>query len=241
MSKPELHITHIYPNEMNTYGDRGNLLVLEKRALWHGLKPVIHYYNAGTQFPESDLVLGGGGQDSAQDDIQVDVLRIGDTLHKLAAAGTPMLMVCGTYQLFGNRFITSDGQEIKGIGIFDIETLGGSKRMIGNVSVETKDWGLLYGFENHSGQTTLGEAQLPLGTVTKGGGNNGRDKTEGARAFNVVGTYMHGPILPNNPQFADWMIAEALRKKGIEHKLAVLSEEDALAERVRLSASDRPY
>jgi CobQ-like glutamine amidotransferase family enzyme len=128
-----LHIVHIYPNEMNTYGDRGNLLVLEKRARWHGVDPVIHYYHAGDPFPaEADLILGGGGQDSAQSGIQTDILRIGSTLHKLVEADVPMLMVCGTYQLFGNRFVTVNGEEIKGIGIFDVETLGGPKRLIGN-------------------------------------------------------------------------------------------------------------
>jgi hypothetical protein len=150
-----------------------------------------------------------------------------------------MLMVCGTYQLFGNRFVTQGGQEIKGIGIFDIETLGGSKRMIGNVAVETKEWGTLYGFENHSGQTILGGGQQPLGKIIKGSGNNGTDKTEGARTSNTIGTYMHGPLLPNNPRFADWLIAEALRQKGIEPTLK--KSEDSLAEQTRRSAAKRNY
>jgi CobQ-like glutamine amidotransferase family enzyme len=239
MNKPELHIVHIYPNEMNTYGDRGNLMVLQKRALRHGLKPIIHYYSVGDTFPEADLVLGGGGQDSAQADIQADILRIGDKLRNLVEHDVPMLMVCGTYQLFGNRFVTFDGREIRGISIFDMETIGGSKRMIGNIAVDTETWGTLYGFENHSGQTTLGQTQQPLGKVSKGGGNNSQNKTEGARTHNAIGTYMHGPMLPNNPRFADWMITEALRQKGVNFKPAKL--DDTLATRARQNAAHRPY
>jgi len=236
----KLHIVHIYPNEMNTYGDRGNLLVLQKRARWHGLEPVIHYYGAGQTFPkDADLILGGGGQDSAQGDIQTDILRIGDKLHGLVGAGVPMLMVCGTYQLFGNRFVTFEGQEIKGIGIFDMETVGGPKRLIGDTAVETAGFGMLYGFENHSGKTYLGSGQASLGKVSRGNGNNGEDKTEGARTQNAIGTYLHGPLLPNNPQLADWMLAEALHRKGAGFEPAKL--DDSLAEQSRHNAARRPY
>ncbi len=236
----KLHVVHIYPNEMNTYGDRGNLLVLEKRAQWHGLEPVIHYYSAGDLFPkEVDIVLGGGGQDSAQSDIQKDILRIGNKLHTLVDAGVPMLMVCGTYQLFGNRFLTVDGKEIKGIGVFDVETIGGAKRLIGNIAVETEEFGTLYGFENHSGQTRLGQDQPELGKVARGNGNNGEDKTEGARTRNAIGTYMHGPLLPNNPQLADGLIRLALQRKGATVQLK--SIDDELAVRSRQNAAKRSY
>lgn len=236
----KLHIVHIYPNEMNTYGDRGNLLTLQKRAEWLGLEPVLHYHHAGQEFPrEADIILGGGGQDSAQSDIQVDILRQGALLNKLCEDGVPMLMVCGTYQLFGKRFVTYTGEEIQGIGIFEIETIGGDKRMIGNVAVKTDNWGTLYGFENHSGQTTLDQIQRPLGRVIKGGGNNGQDGTEGVRTNNVIGTYMHGPVLPNNPQLADWMIWVAARRKNVSFELKAL--DDKLAELTRHSASDRVY
>lgn len=238
MSK--IHIVHIYPNEMNTYGDRGNLLTLTRRAEWHGLEPVVHYYNAHDTFPEqADIVLGGGGQDSAQSDIQEDILRIGDKLHALVDAGVPMLMVCGTYQLFGNRFVTHEGQEIKGIGIFDIETIGGPKRLIGNVAVETADFGTLYGFENHSGKTYLKNTQKPLGKVTRGNGNNGEDKTEGARTHNALGTYQHGPLLPNNPQLADSLLTLAMQRRGTEIELKPI--DDALAIQSRLNAKTRKY
>ena len=236
----KLHILHIYPNEMNTYGDRGNLLTLMKRAQWHGLEPVVHYYNAGDEFPpDVDIVLGGGGQDSAQDEIQTDILRIGDHLHQLVNAGVPMLMVCGTYQLFGNRFVTQDGKEIKGIGIFDVETLGAPKRLIGNIAVKSQEFGTLYGFENHSGKTYLKDPTQALGKVLRGNGNNGEDKTEGVRVKNAIGTYMHGPLLPNNPQLADSLLRLAMEYQGTEVELKLI--DDSLADLSRQNATRRKY
>jgi len=236
----KLHIVHIYPNEMNTYGDRGNLLTLKRRAEWHGLEPAVHYYHVGDALPKQvDIVLGGGGQDSAQGAIQDDVLRIGDELHALVGAGVPMLMVCGTYQLFGNRFVTNDGQEIKGIGIFDVETIAGMKRLIGNTAVETEDFSTLYGFENHSGRTYLKNDQKALGTVTRGSGNNGEDGTEGARTNNAIGTYLHGPLLPNNPHLADALLTLAAQHAGFELKTKGLDDE--LASRARMAAVTRKY
>lgn len=236
----KLHIVHIYPDDMNTYGDRGNLLTLQKRAEWHGHEAVTHYYSVGDTFPkEADIILGGGGQDSAQADIQTDILRIGDTLHTLVKDGVPMLMVCGTYQLFGKRFVTYTGEEIRGIGVFDIETTGGPKRLIGNVAVETTGLGTLYGFENHSGKTFLGAGQQPLGAITRGSGNNGEDKTEGARTHNAIGTYLHGPLLPNNPQLTDELIRLALERKHADTALKAI--DDSLAVRARQDASHRTY
>jgi CobQ-like glutamine amidotransferase family enzyme len=236
----KIHILHIYPDEMNTYGDRGNLLTLQRRAEWHGLEPVIQYYHVGDSLPKQvDLVLGGGGQDSAQTDIMEDMLRIGDQLHALVQNDVPMLMVCGTYQLFGNRFITHDGQEIEGIGIFDVETIGGAKRLIGNAAIQTADFGMLYGFENHSGRTFLKDPGQALGTVTRGKGNNGEDKTEGIRVRNAIGTYLHGPLLPNNPTLADSLLRLALTSKGISHTFVPV--DDSLSEIMRHSASSRSY
>jgi len=236
----KLHILHIYPNEMNTYGDRGNLLTLQRRAEWHGLEPVIHFYHVGGTLPKDvDIVLGGGGQDSAQTDIMQDVLVIGDQLHALVLHGVPMLMVCGTYQLFGNRFLTRDGQDIQGIGIFDVETIGGSKRLIGNAAVKTADFGMLYGFENHSGRTYLKGTQQALGTVTRGSGNNGEDATEGARTKNAIGTYLHGPLLPNNPELTDNLLRMAMQRKGVEFTPKILSDE--LSIQSRKNAQSRKY
>ena len=235
-----IHLLHLYPNEMNTYGDRGNLLTLARRAEWHGLKLVVHYHHAGDKIPlQVDLVLGGGGQDSAQTDIQADILRIGNKLHKLVEAGVPMLMVCGTYQLFGNRFVTRDGAEIKGIGIFDVETIGGDKRLIGNAAVQTTDYGTLYGFENHSGRTYLKGDQQAFGTIVRGNGNNGEDKTEGARTYNAIGTYLHGPLLPNNPVLADHLLTLALQVSGTEITLKPL--DDSRARETQAAAARRKY
>ncbi|HET9721745.1 MAG TPA: glutamine amidotransferase [Candidatus Saccharimonadales bacterium] len=235
----QLDILHLYPNELNTYGDYGNALVLRKRALWHGLQPRIHHHHPGGKLPDQiDIVIGGGGQDSAQTDVQKDILKIADELHRLVAAGAPMILICGTYQLFGHRYVTHDGQEVRGIGIFDAETFGATKRMVGNVKVKS-DFGWLYGFENHSGQTFLGRNQPPLGKVIRGGGNNGKDKTEGARINNVFGTYMHGPLLPNNPQFCDELIKLAAinrYKKFVPAKI-----NDSLSELTRAAANHRRY
>lgn len=238
MSK--IHILHIYPDEMNTYGDRGNLLCLQRRAEWHGHEPVIHYYRVGDSLPRNvDIVLGGGGQDSAQDDIQTDILRIGDELHKLVENNIPMLLVCGTYQLFGKRFVTNDGHEIKGINVFDVETFAGPKRLVGNSAVETTDFGTLYGFENHSGRTILGSDQQYLGKVTRGKGNNGQDGTEGARTNNAIGTYLHGPLLPGNPALADGLLRLALQCKSADASFSNI--DDSLVTKMRQNAVNRKY
>jgi CobQ-like glutamine amidotransferase family enzyme len=235
----ELHILYLYPNELNTYGDHGNALTLSRRIEWHDMKPVMHYHHPGARLAENiDIVIGGGGQDSAQADVQKDILKIGGQLRKLADANVPMILICGTYQLFGHRFLTNQGQEVKGIGIFNLETIGGDKRMIGNVMVKS-DFGVLFGFENHSGQTFLSGDQKPFAKVLRGNGNNGKDKTEGARTNNVFGTYMHGPFLPNNPKFCDILIKKAATNKGIE--LVGESIDDTLVEQVRLNARRRSY
>ncbi len=235
----QIDILHLYPNELNTYGDHGNALTLNRRLEWHGFEPVFHYHHPESGLPKQiDLVIGGGGQDSAQSDVQADILRIGDKFHQLAQAHVPMLLVCGTYQLFGHRFITYRGEEIKGIGIFDVETIAGSKRMIGNVMVKS-EFGILFGFENHSGKTFLGSDQAALGKVLRGGGNNGKDKTEGARTMNVFGTYLHGPFLPNNPQFCDELIKIAAHNRYGEFMPAVI--DDGLAQLTRSGAQRRKY
>ena len=234
-----INILHLYPNEMNTYGDHGNALTLVRRISWHGYRPVVNHHHPGGSLPEQiDLVIGGGGQDSAQADVQTDILRIGPQLKELAKNYVPMLMVCGTYQLFGKRYITHKGAEVKGIGIFDAETFGGAKRMIGNVMVKS-DFGILFGFENHSGSTKLGPDQEPLGQVLRGKGNNGQDKTEGAITGNVFGTYLHGPFLPNNPVFCDELIKLAAMNRYGEFEPIEIN--DTLAEMARSGAEHRQY
>lgn len=235
---PSLHIVHIYPQHMNMYGDWGNVLTLVKRGQWHGYSVSVTGYNPGDQWPDqADLVIGGGGQDSGQNLISGDLLKLGSRLHQLADDGVPMLMICGMYQLFGNFFETTQGMRMEGIGIFNSQTVGGTKRMIGN-TVITSAFGELIGYENHSGVTTLGAGQQPLGQVVQGAGNNGRDRSEGARTGNVFGTYLHGSLLPKNPVFADALLREAaLRKYG---QFSVGTTDDTLAARAREVARHRP-
>ena len=235
----QLNILHLYPNELNTYGDHGNALTLKKRIEWHGLEPVYHHHHPGAKLPDDiDIVIGGGGQDSAQADVQEDILRIGDAMQELTDANVPMVLICGTYQLFGHKFVTSSGKTVKGIGVFNIETIGGPKRMIGNLMVKAES-GVLFGFENHSGQTFLKDGQAPLGRVRRGNGNNGKDKTEGARTKNVFGTYMHGPFLPNNPFFCDEIIKIAAVNKYGDFLPKPI--DDSLALQARASARRRKY
>ncbi|PID31729.1 glutamine amidotransferase [Candidatus Saccharibacteria bacterium] len=243
MSTPRrrLHILHLYPDQMNTYGDRGNVITLIKRAEWYGLEPVVHYHHPHRSLPSQiDLVFGGGGQDSAQSDIQRDILALGDTLRGLAKDGVPMLGICGTYQLFGHRFLAHDGEVIEGIGLFDMETRATKRRLIGNIAVDTTDFGTLYGFENHSGQTYLGASQQSLGKVLRGYGNNDRDKYEGARMHNAIGTYMHGPVLPLNPQLADWLLVTAYRRTYGE-QLRLTAIDDQYVTMARSAAKNRKY
>ncbi|APH03174.1 cobalamin biosynthesis protein CobB [Janibacter indicus] len=207
--KGEIHLVHLYPREMSIYGDLGNTRCLAARIRRHGYVPVVHQHHPGQPFPEqAHLVVGGGGQDSGQAKVEEDLERIAERLRSLAADGTPMLMICGMYQLFGNAFVTVEGQRLPGLGILDVTTQGNEKRMIGPV-VLTTDHGDVVGYENHSGSTTLGAGQAPFGRVRHGMGNNGTDGTEGAVTGHVIGSYLHGPILPANPRLADTLIGWA--------------------------------
>jgi CobQ-like glutamine amidotransferase family enzyme len=236
MNKKELTVLQLYPRDMNIYGDWGNALVLKRRLEWHGYTPNILEYNPGDSFPtDVDIIVGGGGQDSGQDTIQQDLLSIGTRLHDLADDGTPMLMICGLYQLFGKFFKTQDGHTIEGIGILDVETHAGPERLIGNIITKSEQFGDIIGYENHSGQTFLGSDMQPLGKVIKGAGNNGQDDTEGARYHNVLASYLHGSLLPKNPAIADFLIEQAAIKKYgdftptvIEDRFAALAREVAL-------------
>ena len=237
-SKRELKVLHLYPNEMNIYGDWGNVLTILKRAQWHGYAPKLVEHHPGKAFPKDvDIIIGGGGQDSGQDVVQEDLLKIGDLLHTLADQDVPMLMICGMYQLFGRFFKTVDGKTLQGIGIFAAETHGGPKRLIGNTVTETP-FGELIGYENHSGLTLLDDDQPALGRIIKGAGNNGQDKTEGAIYRCVFGSYLHGSLLPKNPVFADALIeAAAIHRHGSFESTVI---EDRFAEMARAVAKKRP-
>ena len=232
VSKGRIKVVHIYPREMSIYGDLGNTRCLASRLRWHGYEPVIHQHHPGNDFPtDAHLVLGGGGQDSGQARVEKDLAHNADTLRTLAAGGTPMLMICGMYQLFGNAFVTVEGERLPGIGVLDVTTQGNAKRMVGPVVLETA-YGDVVGYENHSGSTQLAPGQQPFGHVKVGMGNNGADRTEGAVTGNVFGSYLHGPVLPANPRLADALIALAV-ERALGEPFAPGLIDDELADHAR--------
>lgn len=239
MTEKKITIVQLYPKDMNIYGDWGNVLTLKRRLEWHGYTPELIEYNQGDTLPKNiDLIVGGGGQDSGQDKIQQDLLSIGSALHKLADDNVPMLMICGLYQLFGKFFKTQDGHIIEGINLLGIETHAWQERLIGNTIVKSHEFGDIIGYENHSGQTFLYTDTLPLGHIIKGAGNNGRDGTEGVRYKNVIGSYLHGSLLPKNPAIADFLIEKAVQRKYGEFSPAVI--DDHFATLAREVALKRP-
>lgn len=234
-----IKILHLYAEDMNVYGDHGNVLVLRKRLERYGYQPEVIEYNPGMELPTYiDIVIGGGGQDSGQLAIRDDLLKIAPALKEMVNDGVPMLMVCGLYQLFGSSFHTANGDVIEGVGILDVDTKAGNERLIGNITTISEDFGVIIGYENHSGKTTLGKMANAFGRVRLGAGNNGVDVTEGARFNNVIGTYLHGPILPKNPQVADFLIKTAVKRKFSEKIDKQL--DDSLAEKAREYALKRP-
>lgn len=234
-----LRLAHLYPDEMNIYGDRGNILALQKRLQWRGYDLQIIPVEPGVDvdFKDVDLVFGGGGQDRGQMVISRDLQERQQQLRAAAEDGVVMLVVCGLYQLFGQNFQTQDGEQITGINLFAARTEASSTRMIGNIVVDSP-FGQLVGFENHSGQTVLEDGQQPLGTVSKGHGNNSRTRDEGAVYKNVFGSYLHGPLLPKNPRFTDELLARALRRKYGKAELKFL--DDSLELRAATIAKKRP-
>ncbi|MDD3035517.1 MAG: glutamine amidotransferase [Candidatus Saccharimonadaceae bacterium] len=237
MKEKEINILHLYSHDMNVYGDLGNVLCLKQRLKWYGYKVTVVEYNPGDELPDCvDILVGGGGQDSGQSKIQEDLLSIGIRIKTLADRNVPMLVICGMYQLFGKFFKTSDGKTIDGIGIFDIKTFGKSERLIGNIVTYSEQFGEIIGYENHSGQTFLGQNVSPFGRVRIGAGNNTVDISEGARYKNIIGTYLHGSLLPKNPRVADFIIEQAVINKygkfepkaEIDDKIADLAREVAI-------------
>ena len=233
MVKNTIVIGHLYPQTMNVYGDMGNVITLQYRLKQRGFKVVYKEINSlkELQASRADVLIGGGGQDSNQGIVQEDLQRYAKELKAHCKDGLVALMVCGMYQLFGHRFVLSNESTIPGIGFIDMETYAGDDRLIGNCVVKS-DYGTVVGFENHSGRTYLGKTIKPLGIVTKGAGNNGFSKDEGAVVQNVFGTYMHGPVLAKNPELADEMIRRILHNKNNDLPLKKLDNklENAAAE-----------
>jgi CobQ-like glutamine amidotransferase family enzyme len=219
----KLRLAYLYGDLMNLYGDRGNIITLQRRCEWRGIELDVVEHSVGDQLdPQSvDLFFFGGGQDREQETVGADLVAgAGDAIREAVEQGAALLSVCGGYQLLGRFFRTSAGAEIPGAGLFDAYTVAGAQRRVGNVVANATLDGQTYqlvGFENHSGQTHLGTppspSTVPLAHVLVGNGNNGGDKLEGARYRGAIGTYLHGPVLPKNPWLADWLIAIALRRR----------------------------
>lgn len=229
--KPQLtlRLGHLYPDQLNLYGDRGNILTLRNRCEQRGIKLQVIGLGVGDALApdEYDMLFIGGGQDKEQAPVAQDLYEIkGIGLWAAIEDDMPVLAVCGGFQLLAHYYRPAEGPDMKGLGVFDAWTIHkGSHvaRCIGDVALR---WGesTLVGFENHGGRTYLGTAK-PLGKVLKGHGNNSEDHTEGAIYRNAFGTYMHGSLLPKNPHFADHLISLALRRTyGVQNLPAPLED-----------------
>lgn len=224
-----LRLVHLYPDVMNIYGDRGNVIALRYRCEQRHIALEVEEVAIGDSFDAGacDLLLIGGGQDREQRRIADDLVEKGPALKAAIADGMPALAVCGGFQLFGRRYVDHEGGVIPGIGVFDLETRHPgprADRCIGDVVLQT-DLGEVVGFENHGGRTYLSAGQEPFGHVVRGFGNNAEDGTEGARVQNAIGTYLHGSLLPKNPAVADELLGAALRRRyGDEVELEPLDD-----------------
>lgn len=239
-----INICHLYPDLMDTYGDKGNIITLVKRCEWRGIKTKVSEISIGEPLNPNhfDIYFFGGGQDRQQLAVGKDLQKKSAKIKKAIDDGAVLLSICGGYQLLQNYFITLVGQMIKGIGLFDAHTVGSTTRMIQNLLIEINPELLdeikgvyrttelsnyptnLIGFENHSGKTHLAKNVKPLGEVVKGAGNNGEDQTEGAIYKNAFGCYLHGSLLPKNPHFADYLISKALERRYGKVKLKPLDD-----------------
>ena len=215
----ELKICHLYPEVLNLYGDRGNIRCMQKRLEWRGIDAKITRVGLGdqTDLSDFDLFFIGGGQDFEQE-VLLEDLKAGkaDSIRAAIEDGKTFLCICGGYQMLGHYYETYDGVKCEFLGAVDFYTKGGNVRMIDNYAFrlnEESGGSTVVGFENHSGRTYLGEGVRPLGTILKGYGNNGEDQTEGVRYRNVFGSYSHGPILPKNPEFCDFLLKTSLERK----------------------------
>jgi CobQ-like glutamine amidotransferase family enzyme len=224
----KIRVGHLYPDYLNIYADRGNIAVLARRAAARGHALDVHAIGRGDDVPGGiDLFYVGGGQDREQALIAPDLAAKAEPLREAAEAGAAFLAVCGGYQLLGRFYRDLAGDELTGVGILPLYTVAGDRRMIGDVLLDCEWAGeTLAGFENHAGRTILDAGAKPLGRVVDGFGNDGSTGFEGCRYRKVYGTYLHGPLLPRNPWFADRVLADALAHAGGSPELDSL--EDAL-------------
>ncbi len=224
-----LRLVHLFPELLNLYADQGNLSVLSTRAKQRGIEVKILPVKLGTKldFDQADLVLLGGGSDREQAIVGKELLAYRQDLLSAIDLGLPILAVCGGYQLLGEFYELPSGEKVPGLHLIDMTTHAGKNRLIGNIAIEwnTNAQGAvrtLVGFENHGGRTM--HDYPPLGKVVKGFGNNGTDQKEGVQYKGIVGTYIHGPLLPKNPHLADHLIRNALRYRGYSDDLGDLDD-----------------
>lgn len=237
-----LMLGYLYPDLMNIYGDRGNVIALQRRCLWRNIDfeiKKISLQEDAEELKKCDLFFFGGGQDRQQIIAAKDLQKTtkGRILKEILNQGTPLLSICGGFQLLGKSY-HFEGKILPGISFFEAETKAGKIRFINNILVETEIFGqkeTLVGFENHSGRTYIFGKTKPLGRVIAGYGNNGKDKTEGAIKFNAIGTYLHGSLLPKNPHLSDFIIKKALEKKYAK-KIELKSLNDNLEWRAHQAA-----
>ena len=250
-----LTIAWLYPDLMSTYGDRGNIIVLTKRCEWRNIEVIVKKIFVDTnpkELEDADIIFMGGAQDTQQEIVNEDLFKNkGKILKEKINNGTPGLFICGAYQFLGKYYKTADGKILPGLYLFPVytENPGNAERLIGNISIKINDKRLrineihqsvisnhssdtIVGFENHGGRTYLEDKTQAFAHVTHGFGNNGKDKTEGILYNNAIGTYLHGPVLPKNPEIADWLIEKALEKKYGE-KIELEPLDDSLSEKAR--------
>ena len=223
-----IRVGHLYPDYLNIYADRGNIAVFSARARARGHELDVRAIGMGDPVPigEIDLFYVGGGQDREQELVAHDLVAKAGPLREAVEAGAAFLAVCGGYQLLGRSYRDVAGVELPGIGLLPLHTVAGGTRMIGDVLLDCEWAGeSLAGFENHAGRTILDEGAEPLGRVVSGFGNDGESGYEGCRYKRAYGTYLHGPLLPRNPWFADRLLEEALAHAGVEERLAPLPDE----------------
>ncbi|MGI1658746.1 MAG: type 1 glutamine amidotransferase [Desulfitobacterium sp.] len=234
----KIKLCHLYPDLLDLYGDRGNIMTLSARAHWRGLDLEVQRVSLGEKidFQSLDILFIGGGSDREQNILVQDLMDRVDDFKAAIEDGLVVLTICGGYQLLGKYYQTAEGKNIPGLGILDLWTAAGTNRLIGNVVVdldiedltsgsERARLSTLVGFENHSGRTYLGNNLKPLGKVIHGHGNNGEDYGEGVRYKNVFGTYLHGPLLPKNPHLADLLLRLAMERRGVSEPLTLLDDE----------------
>jgi CobQ-like glutamine amidotransferase family enzyme len=227
-------VGHLYPDYLNIYADRGNIAVLARRAAWRGHELDVRAVSIGDELRpgEHDLLYVGGGQDREQALVTGDLAGKAEPLREAVEAGAAFLAVCGGYQLLGRFYRNVAGEELPGIGLLPLHTVAGDRRMIGDVLLDCEWAGrTLAGFENHAGRTHLDEGAEPLGRVLAGFGNDGKSGFEGCRRRYVYGTYLHGPLLPRNPWFADWVLAQSLA-----HRLGEAPSFEPLTDDLELQA-----